>query len=252
MLLVREGRINLERVREAASLLQSTSPNQLLLASIDIARLQMAENGRETVARAVRLAEKLRRDINEIDGLWSFGPEYMNHDGASGLDTTKVTVQVTGIGLTGVEAEYILRHTYKIQCELSDARNLLFIISYADTEKQTAYLLKALQGLAREHRRPALPQKKMDDWQLPAVPTQGMAPREAFFAPKEDAAFAEAEGHIAAEQLMLYPPGIPILCPGDIIDRESLQYIKAMQELGLKVVGPRDASLQKLQVVRQR
>ena len=252
MLLVREGRINLERVREAASLLQSTSPNQLLLASIDIARLQMAENGRETVARAVRLAEKLRRDINEIDGLWSFGPEYMNHDGASGLDTTKVTVQVTGIGLTGVEAEYILRHTYKIQCELSDARNLLFIISYADTEKQTAYLLKALQGLAREHRRPALPQEKMDDWQLLAVPTQGMTPRGAFFAPKDDAAFAEAEGHIAAEQLMFYPPGIPILCPGDIIDRESLQYIKAMQELGLKVVGPRDASLQKLQVVRQR
>lgn len=249
MLLVREGRVNLERVREAASLLQSTSPNQLLLASIDIARLQMAEHGRETMAGAVRLAAQLRHDINEIDGLWSFGPEYTNYEGAAGLDTTKVTVQVTGIGLTGVEAEYILRHTYKIQCELSDARNLLFIISYADTEEQTSYLLHALQGLARDHRRPALQQENMADWQLPAVPEQGMTPREAFFAEKEDVDFWRAEGRTAAEQVMFYPPGIPILAPGDIITRESLHYIKSMQELGLKVVGPRDASLRHLQVV---
>lgn len=252
MLLVREGRISLERVREAASLLQSTSPNQLLLASIDIARLQMAENGKETVARAVRLAAKLRHDINAIDGLWSFGPEYMDYDGASGLDTTKVTVQVTGIGLTGVEAEAILRHTYKIQCELSDARNLLFIISYADTEEQTAYLLQALQKLAKEHRRPALKQAEQANSQLPAVPPQGMTPREAFFADKEDVDFEQSEGRIAAEQLMFYPPGIPILAPGDIITRESLHYIKFMQELGLKVVGPRDASLRRLQVVCQK
>ena len=249
MLLVREGRVNLERVREAASLLQSTSPNQLLLASIDIARLQMAENGRETAARAVRLAEKLRHDINEIDGLWSFGPAYTDYDGASGLDTTKITVQVTGLGLTGVEAEAILRHTYKIQCELSDARNLLFIISYADTEEQTSYLLHALQKLAKEHRRPVLKREEQVNLQLPAVPPQGMTPREAFFAAKEDVDFWQAEGRVAAEQLMFYPPGIPILAPGDIITAESLHYIKSMQELGLKVVGPRDTSLRRLQVV---
>ncbi|MFV0636426.1 aminotransferase class I/II-fold pyridoxal phosphate-dependent enzyme [Mitsuokella sp. WILCCON 0060] len=252
MLLVREGRISLERVREAASLLQSTSPNQLLLASIDIARLQMAENGTETVARAVRLAAKLRHDINEIDGLWSFGPKYTVYDGASGLDTTKVTVQVTGIGLTGVEAEAILRHAYKIQCELSDARNLLFIISYADTEEQTDYLLQALRKLSKEHCRLVLKQAEQALEQLPAVPPQGMTPREAFFADKEDVDFWQAEGRIAAEQLMFYPPGIPILAPGDIIMRESLHYIKSMQELGLKVVGPRDASLRQLQVVCQK
>ncbi len=249
LLLVREGRINLERVREAASLLQSTSPNQLLLASIDIARLQMAENGRETVTRAARLAEKLRHDINEINGLWSFGPEYTDYKGASGLDTTKITVQVTGLGLTGVEAESILRHTYKIQCELSDARNLLFIISYADTEEQTTYLLHALQKLAKEHRRPVLMQEKQAEWHLPAVPLQGMTPREAFFAAKETVDFWQAEGRIAAEQVMFYPPGIPILAPGDIITAESLHYIKSMQKLGLKVIGPRDAALWCLQAV---
>lgn len=248
MLLTSGPRVSRERVREAASLLQSTSPNQLLLASLDIARLQMAEDGRETVGRAVRLAEKLRRAINEIDGLWSFGPEYTNYPGATGLDTTKITVQVTALGLSGVEAESILRHEYKVQCELSDARNLLFILSYADGEEQADYLLRALQGLDRDHRRESSAARAVAA-ELPAVPAQGMTPREAFFAPKGSVPFGEAEGRIAAEQVMFYPPGIPILCPGDIIDAASLHYIHAMQSLGLKVVGPRDASLTELQVV---
>lgn len=248
MLLTNGTRVSRERVREAASLLQSTSPNQLLLASLDIARLQMAEDGRETVGRAVRLAEKLRRAINEIDGLWSFGPEYTNYPGATGLDTTKITVQVTALGLSGVEAESILRHEYKVQCELSDARNLLFILSYADGEEQADYLLRALQGLARDHRRESSAARAVAAG-LPAVPAPGMTPREAFFAPKGSVPFDEAEGRIAAEQVMFYPPGIPILCPGDIIDAASLHYICAMQSLGLKVVGPRDASLTELQVV---
>lgn len=248
MLLTSGPRVSRERVREAASLLQSTSPNQLLLASLDIARLQMAEVGQEKVGRAVRLAEKLRCAINEIDGLWSFGPEYTNYPGATGLDTTKITVQVTDLGLSGVEAESILRHEYKVQCELSDARNLLFILSYADGEEQADYLLEALQGLARDHRRATVAASAVAA-ELPAVPAPGMTPREAFFAPKCSVPFGEAEGRIAAEQVMFYPPGIPILCPGDIIDAASLHYIRAMQSLGLKVVGPRDASLRELQVV---
>ena len=249
MLLVNGPRVDRERVREAASLLQSTSPNQLLLASLDIARLQMAENGRETVGQAVRLAGRLRSAINAIDGLWSFGPEYTCYPGATGLDATKITVQVTGLGLSGVEAEPILRHEYKVQCELSDARNLLFILSYADKDEQADYLLRALQGLARDHRRGSEASGAVST-KLPAVPAQGMTPREAFFAPKGSVAFSEAEGHIAAEQVMFYPPGIPILCPGDVIDAASLRYIEAMQALGLKVVGPRDASLGRIQVVK--
>ena len=249
MLLVNGVRVDRERVREAASLLQSTSPNQLLLASLDIARLQMAENGRETVGQAVRLAGRLRSAINAIDGLWSFGPEYTCYPGATGLDATKITVQVTGLGLSGVEAESILRHRYKVQCELSDARNLLFILSYADKDEQADYLLRALQGLARDHRRGSEASGAVST-KLPAVPAQGMTPREAFFAPKGSVAFSEAEGHIAAEQVMFYPPGIPILCPGDVIDAASLRYIEAMQALGLKVVGPRDASLGRIQVVK--
>ena len=246
MLLVRSGRVDLRRVREAASLLQSTSPNQLLLASLDIARLQMAESGQELVARAVRLAGALRAAVNKIPGLWSFGADYL--PAAEKLDLTKVTVSVRGLGITGVQAENILRHEYKIQCELSDAYNLLFIISYADTDEQTAYLLAALQGLAAKF---AGREKLTLPVSLPPVPRLGLPPREAFFAPREVIPVSRAEGRIAAEQVMFYPPGVPILAPGDVIDKAALSYIRAMQQVGLKVVGPADSTLKTIEVVRE-
>ena len=246
ILLARSARVDLERVRSAASLLQSTSPNQLLLASLDIARLQMAEQGEELVNRAVNLAEKLRQAINAIPGLWSFGADYLP-DGES-LDLTKVTVNVRGLGITGVQAESILRHQYKIQCELSDAYNLLFIISYADTEAQVRILTKALQGLAEQF---VGAQKLTLPVEIPPVPALGLEPRAAFFAGRETIDFEEAAGCIAAEQVMFYPPGIPILAPGDVIEPASMYYIRSMQQLGLKVVGPADTTLKTIQIVRE-
>ena len=248
MLLVKGPRVRAERVRQAASLLQSTSPNQLLLASLDIARLQLAEDGAEKVGRAVKLAEKLRQDINQIDGLWSFGADYLQTEGAAGLDRTKVTVNLRALGISGPRAEEILRHEYKIQCELSDAYDLLCIISYADTEYETGVLLAALRELAACYKG----QEKFSvAAAMPAVPELGMTPRAAFFAAYEQVPFAEAVGRIAAEQLMFYPPGIPILAPGDRIDQSSLSYIRAMQKLGLKVVGPQDTHLKTLKVVKE-
>ena len=245
ILLAHAGRVDLDRVRSAASLLQSTSPNQLLLASLDIARLQMAEQGEVLVNRAVNLAEKLRQAVNEIPGLWSFGADYLP-DGES-LDLTKVTVSVRGLGITGVQAESILRHQYKIQCELSDAYNLLFIISYADTEAQVQILTNALQGLAEQF---VGAQELVLPVEIPPVPALGLEPRAAFFAGRETSDFEAAAGCIAAEQVMFYPPGIPILAPGDVIEPEAMHYIRSMQQLGLKVVGPADTRLKTIQIVR--
>ena len=247
ILLARSARVDLERVRSAASLLQSTSPNQLLLASLDIARLQMAEQGTELVNRAVNLAEKLRQAVNEIPGLWSFGADYLP-DG-EGLDWTKVTVSVRGLGITGVQAESILRHQYKIQCELSDAYNLLFIISYADTEAQIRILTNALHGLAEQF---AGAQELVLPVEIPPVPALGLEPRAAFFAGWDRVEFEKAIGCIAAEQVMFYPPGIPILAPGDVIESEAMHYIRSMQQLGLKVVGPADTRLKTIQIVRDK
>lgn len=248
----------IQRLRQAAGLLQSTSPNQLLLASLDIARLQMAESGAEYVQRAVMLAQGLRQAVNQIPGLYSPGYELCDKEtdiGAVALDFAKVTVNLGGLSLTGPEAELILRHEYKIQCELSDPRNLLFIISMADTEAETARLLAALQDMAGRYVK-ELPQAEAGPEQAMAsmgdmpLPLQRMSPREAFFASCHSVELEQALGAVSAETVAFYPPGIPVLCPGEEITQAVIDYIRCYQRQGLRLSGPADGKLKMIKVCR--
>lgn len=258
MLHLKGSRVSHERIKKASGLLQSTSPNYLLMASLDIARLQMAEDGKGMVERAISLSEKLRRDINNIEGLWCFSSDYLKGRGTSGavgLDATKLTVSVKGLGISGVQAEEILRHKYKIQCELSDAYNVLFIISYADTDETAGRLLEALKGLSATCMEDAATVDTPDESKgfppFPEIPPQGISPREAFFSDTSCIPFNEAEGKISGETVLFYPPGIPVLCPGDIVTAEIMEYIRSMQAIGLRVVGPEDTGLDTLRIVRR-
>ena len=260
LLLLREGRIEKERVQRAMSLLTSTSPNYLLLASLDIARLQMAEAGAAHLARAVGLARKLRREVNAMPGLFSFGEERMGGAGAFALDPLKLTVTVTGLGLTGAEAAHILRHEHKIEAELFDAQNVLFLLTYADTEESAGRLLAALRSLAQRRTAHgataaaaagAVPdgRKAQAAVRLPAAPTVALPPREAFYRRSVPCRLHEAAGRIAAETIAFYPPGIPVICTGEVFTAEVCRYIEAMAAAGLKVTGAADASLRTLRVI---
>lgn len=250
LLLLHEGRIERERVQQTMSLLTTTSPNYLLLASLDIARLQMAESGAEHLARAVKLAEDLRREINGIDGLFSFGEERMGRAGAFALDPLKITVTVTELGLTGAEAARILRREHKIEAELFDARNVLFLLTYADTEESTGRLLAALRALAR-HRAASAASAQASAVHLPAAPPMALTPREAFYRRFVRCPLREAAGSIAAETIAFYPPGIPVICTGEVFTAEICRYIGAMRAAGLKVTGAADASLQTVRVIEE-
>ena len=260
LLLLREERIEKERVQRAMSLLTSTSPNYLLLASLDIARLQMAEVGAAHLARAVGLARKLRREVNATPGLFSFGEERMGGAGAFALDPLKLTVTVTGLGLTGAEAAHILRHEHKIEAELFDAQNVLFLLTYADTEESAGRLLAALRSLAQRRTAQsataaaaaiAVPDggKAQVTVRLPAAPPVALPPREAFYRRSVPCRLREAAGRIAAETIAFYPPGIPVICTGEVFTAEVCRYIEAMAAAGLKVTGAADASLWTLRVV---
>jgi len=227
-----------DRVKIAASLLQTTSPNQILLASLDIARLQMELEGREKVSRAVELSKRLRAEIKLIDGLKVF-------DAAENfsLDATKVTVNVENLGLSGYEAEKILREELKVQCELSDAANLLFLITYADDERTISGLVDALKKLS-SYRRKISPKPFL-------IPNSSfliasLSPRETFYAPVEVVALKKAIGRICAEEITFYPPGIPLLMPGEKISAEVVEVIK--NSVG-KVFGAADKTLLTIKVV---
>lgn len=247
LLHMKKDRVDKERFNRMCSLVQSTSPNYLLLASLDTARAQMAENGCKLVGKAVDLAENLRRRINEIDGLYCFGREYMNSAGKFALDVTKLTVSVRQLGISGAQAEHVLRHKYKIQCELSDFYNLLFIISYADSQYECDYLYNALKNLANDFGNKV--QKKLVQIKLPSLPQYVLSPREAMFKKTRQVLFKESAGLVAGEMITFYPPGIPIIYPGERISTEIIDYVDLQKNGGGNVIGPEDMSLQTIRVV---
>lgn len=250
MLHIGSDRVDLVRIEKAAALLQSTSPNQLLLASLDIARLQMAEDGGDLLKRAVELSQWLRREINAIPGLYCPGDEILGGTAVHGLDYTKITVNLSGIGMSGIRAEEILRHEYKVQCELSDPRNILFIISMADRQQECERLVEVLRDLAM--RAPEVEVEKPFEGalELNRIPEMKLSFREAFFGECEKVIFEHAVGRISAETIVFYPPGVPVLCPGEEINDDVVSYVRQWQSVGMRVVGPADTSLKYIKVMR--
>lgn len=247
LLHMKKQRVDVERFNKMCSLVQSTSPNYLLLASLDIARRQMAVEGNILVNKAVVLAEKLREDINKIPNLSCFGREYMNSEGKFALDVTKVTVCVRQLGISGAQAEQILRHKYKIQCELSDMYNLLFIISYADSEYECDYLLKALKSLAKEFKDKKI--QPLVQINLPNIPEYVLSPRQAMFSKTKTVKFNDSVGLIAGELITFYPPGIPIIYPGERISQEIIDYVLLQKQNGGNIIGPEDMELNNIRIV---
>jgi arginine decarboxylase len=247
----REGRVSVPRLKAMLQLVQSTSPNYILMASLDVARMQMATEGHKLVARAVELAEWVRAEINCIPGLYSFGADKIGAPGVFSLDPTKVTVTVKGLGLTGAEAERILRHEYKVQVELSDMYNVLFLITLGDGEAEARAMVEALRALAANHagKRDFSSMEDAYGSDYPPIPEQVLSPRQALFGHTKTIPFKQAAGRVCAEIITFYPPGIPLLCPGERISAEIIAYCLRLQKAGLHISGPEDYMLKTVKVV---
>lgn len=248
----REGRVDVPRLKAMLQLAQSTSPNYILLASLDVARMQMATQGEALIERAIDLAQWARGEINKIPGLYAFGEEKVGNPGVYGLDPTKMTVTVKGLGLTGLEAERILRHHYKVQVEMSDMYNILFLITIGDGEAEVRLLVAALRDLAAKYagsRDFAAIADIYSNNSIPELPEQVVSPRDALFGKRRTIPFAAAAGQVCAEIVTFYPPGIPVLCPGERITREVIDYCRKLQEAGLHISGPEDSTLMTIKVL---
>lgn len=261
-LLLRDARIDVARVRRAAALLQSTSQNYLLLASLDLARKQFAMEGGACIERSIDLSLALRERLAALDGLRVLDTSSLDGAGAYALDLLKLTVNVASLGITGETAATFLRETRGIGAELADAENVLFIISYADTEETVERLYDGLKTLCRHYGRYACAgdgvpistgvrlctERGGRMVQMPC-PSCVLTPREAFFAPTEHVDFSAAEGRVAGETLYFYPPGIPIVAAGERLTREVLDALRSGTAAGLIVHGAADANLEKIQVI---
>lgn len=250
MLHVKGDRIDINRVKQVMSLLQTTSPSYILLASLDVARMQMATEGRELLDKTIELAEYARREINNIKGLYCFGEEIVGRDGAYDFDPTKVTITAKGLGISGHQLERILAERYYIQPELSDMYNVLCVFSIGDTKEKVDYLLRALREISDELYNENIEIAKPID--IPEIPEQVVSPRYAFGSSTVALPLRESVGQISAEFLMAYPPGIPVLCPGERITLEIIEYVDKMKEANLSIQGTEDPEVNYIKVVNDR
>ncbi|MGN1148398.1 MAG: aminotransferase class I/II-fold pyridoxal phosphate-dependent enzyme, partial [Lachnospiraceae bacterium] len=234
-------------VRQIINLTQTTSGSYLLLASLDISRKNLALHGKEAFAKVTELAEYARKEINAIGGYYAYSAEMINGDSIYDFDRTKLTINTLGLGLAGIEVYDILRDEYDIQVELGDIANILAYISIGDREREIERLVSALMEIHRKYKRDGsgmFSQEYID-------PKVAVSPQRAFYAPKESLPLMETEGRICSEFVMCYPPGIPILAPGEQITKEILEYISYAKEKGCSMTGPEDAAINRLNVLRE-
>lgn len=254
MLHLKGGLIDRQRLEANLKLLQSTSTSYLLLASLDAARSQMDARGRCLVGCALELSNCLRDSISMMGGFSVMGREALKNTCAFGLDPTKITISVRDLHVTGLWSEQWLRQNHCIQVEMSDLCNLLLIITFGNCRNDSDRLLGALGDMAdyiKQNKTLDIPHTDLSRYNfLPEIPEQAITPREAFWAPCAVIPLREAAGRISTEVVACYPPGIPVICPGEIITPEIIEHLSAMRKMGMHFQGCSDSSLEFLRVVK--
>ncbi len=234
MLHVQGPNIDVRDLESVLLLTQTTSPSYLLMASLDLARRQMATEGRRLLDRAINLAQDIRSAVNRTRGLYCLDAADV---APFRFDPTKLTVFVDGLGLTGYQASRILNRRYGVQAEMADWDHVAFIVSIADDKGSGERLISSLRGLAREHRKGG--RKPKLRVQFPSkYPPMSMTPREAYFASYRTVPLRQAVGEIPTEFITVYPPGIPVVVPGERITAEAVEYVETMRRLGAIIVSP--------------
>ncbi|BAY24049.1 Orn/Lys/Arg decarboxylase [Calothrix sp. NIES-2100] len=277
MLHLQGNRIDIDRVNKALQLVQSTSPSYLLLASLDAARQQMALSGKQLMSRTLELAKLARTKISQIPRLSILSPPLsacseglgVRSSGFVALDQTRLTVTVSGLGLTGFAAEEILDEKLGVTAEFASEQHLTFIISLGNTQADIEKLIQGLTTLAEitppptpspqarrggsEAREFSLAGRRglflWDDVFMVGNSVQ-ISPREAFFRTTETLPLEETSDRVCAEIVCPYPPGIPILMPGELITKTAIAYLRQIQATGGFITGCQDLSLSSLKVLK--
>lgn len=232
-------------VRQIINLTQTTSASYLLLSSLDISRRNLALRGEESFARVAKMAGYARDEINSIGGYYAYGKELIDGDSVADFDVTKLSVYTQGIGLTGIEVYDLLRDEYDIQIEFGDIGNILAYISIGDRIQEIERLVGALEDIKRLYGKEGAELYCGDFIQ----PEMIMNPRKAFYSIKKMMPIQETAGMICGEIVMCYPPGIPILTPGEKITDEIIDYILYSKEKGCSLQGTKDSDCRMLNVI---
>lgn len=232
-------------IRQIINLTQTTSGSYLLMSSLDLSRKNLYLNGEGIFEKVCSLTDYARTEINEIGDYYAYSKEIVNGDSVFDFDHTKLSINTFDTGLAGLEIYDILRDEYGIQIEFGDLGNILAYISVGDRQRDIERLISALAEIRRLYKRDKAGMLKMEY----ISPQVAATPNEAFYADTKSLPIGETAGYICAECVMCYPPGIPILAPGERITKEILDYIKYIKDKGGSLTGPEDLELKYLNVL---
>ena len=240
--------VNQGYVRQIINLTQTTSGSYLLMSSLDIARMNLALNGKEIFKKTIELAEYARSEINKIGGYYAFSSELIDNKYICDFDKTKLSIHTLDIGLAGIEVYDILRDEYEIQIEFGDLGNMLAIISAGDRAFEIERLISALSEIKRRFARE---KTGMFDHEY-INPEVVITPQKAFYGEKKSVPVEKSENYICGEFIMSYPPGIPILAPGERITKEIIDYIIYSKEKGCSLTGTEDEKAEYINVLKEK
>ena len=229
-ILINKERINVSRIKKVYAMLSSTSPNHILLASIDVARKRMALDGHKLLSNTLDLARKTRERINKIRGFHCLDKSYLDGNGRFDIDETKLVINTSEVGLSGFEIFKLMREVENVQMELGEISELLAIFTIGTTQKDADRLVEGLQKIS---------DKYYDITDIKTIPHFSYSfpelivrPREAFHAPSKVISLDDAVCEISVESIMIYPPGIPLAIPGEIITQNAIDLLHFYEKEG--------------------
>ena len=246
-ILLTNTNVNADYVRQIINLTQTTSASYLLLSSLDISRRNLALRGEESFEKVAKMAEYARNEINQIGGYYAYGKELINGTSVFDFDITKLSIYTLGNGLAGIEVYDLLRDEYDIQIEFGDFGNILAYISIGDRIQDIERLVGALADIERLYKKDKAGMLSGEYIQPEVVVT----PQKAFYSEKVSLPIKEAAGKICGEFVMCYPPGIPILAPGEMITQEIAEYIMYAKEKGCSMQGTEDPEVNNINVLKE-
>ena len=238
--------VNERHVDQIVNLTQTTSASYLLMASLDISRRNLALRGEKSFEKVAEMAQYAREEINALGGYYAYGRELVNGDSVFDFDVTKLSVFTRGIGLAGIEVYDLLRDEYDIQIEFGDISNILAYVSIGDRLQDIERLVGALADVQRLYSKQPT-EAFLAEYISPIV---AATPQAAFYAEKESLPIRDTVGRICSEFVLCYPPGIPILAPGEVITKEIVDYILYAQAKGSSMQGPEDPDIKHLNVLK--
>ncbi len=245
---VRGPAVDRDRLQAALRLTQTSSPSYMLMASLDAARQTMAGTGRDRLRALIDAAEWLRRRLAE-SSLRPVSPP-SRPELVCRQDPTKLWLDVTRLGVTGAEADGLLRRELGLQVEMAGPRHVLALFTLADDRRVLEEVARRLADLAPSSG--AVGNAAGSLWlqrQAEVWPEPELTPREAAFRPHRLVSRQEAVGRIAAAGLVPYPPGIPLVMPGERLTAETLDFVQTARAAGVRFQGAAEPTLQQILVV---